>query len=99
MSSDAGNCDQHADTFERSVLPSGRGEEAMKKGIWVRSDIEVNEGETLYFFHPVDGGGGQAYVAMGDDGTLEFRGDHRVVVKRIGRKERVFVKNAADLVI
>ena len=72
----------------------------MKKGIWVRSVIEVNEGETLYFFHPVDGGGAQAYVAMGDDGTVEFRGDHRVVVKRIGSsKERVFVENAADLVI
>lgn len=70
----------------------------MSKGIWVRSDIEVNEGETLYFFHPEDGGG-QAYIAMGNDGTVEFRGDHRVVIKKIGSKERVFVENAADLMI
>ena len=71
----------------------------MSKGIWVRSAIEVNEGETLYFFHPADGGGGQAYIAMCNDGTVEFRGDHRVVIKKIGSKERVFVENAADLII
>lgn len=72
----------------------------MSKGVWVRSDIEVNEGETLYFFHPVDGGGGQAWIALGEDGTVEFRGENRLVIQKIGTdKERVFIQNAADLVI
>ena len=70
----------------------------MSKGKWVRSDFE-DEGETLYFFHPVDGGGGQAWIALGEDGTVEFRGDHRVVIQKVGAaKERVSIQNAADLI-
>lgn len=67
------------------------------QGQWVRSDIEVNEGETLYFFHPANGGGGQAWVAMGKDGTVEFGGDRNIVIKNNGAI--VTVENAADLVI
>lgn len=71
----------------------------MSKGIWVQSDIE-NNGETLYFFHPADGSSGQAWVALTENGTVEFRGEHRVVIQKIGSdKERVFIQNAADLVI
>ena len=71
----------------------------MSKGVWVRSDIE-DEGETLYFFHPADGGGGQAWIALTENGTVEFRGENRVVIQKIGSaKERVFIQNAADLVI
>ena len=66
------------------------------QGQWVRSDIEVNEGETLYFFHPADGGGGQAWVAMCKDGTVEFGGDRNIVIKENGAI--VKVENAADLV-
>lgn len=70
------------------------------KGVWVRSDIEANEGETLYFFHPADGGGEQAYIAMGNDGTVEFRGTHRVVIQKIGTdKEWTSIQNAADLLV
>jgi hypothetical protein len=72
----------------------------MSKGKWVISDIQVNEGETLYFFHPVDGGGGQAWIALGEDGTVEFSGNRELVISNIGTaKEKVVVKNAADLVV
>ncbi len=71
----------------------------MSNGKWVRSDFE-EEGETLFFFHPADGGGGQAWIALGEDGTAEFRGDHRVVIQKVGAaKERVSIQNSADLVI
>lgn len=71
----------------------------MKKGDWVRSDIEVNEGETLYFFHPADGGC-QSWVALREDGTVEFRGNREITIRNVGaNNEDVIVKNAADLVI
>lgn len=41
----------------------------MDKGIWVQSDFQ-EENEVLYFFHPVEGGGGQAYVSISNDGTI-----------------------------
>jgi hypothetical protein len=56
----------------------------MSDGVWVRSVVEVNEGETLYFFHPADGGGGKAWVALGRDGTVEFSGDRKVTIQNAG---------------
>ena len=71
----------------------------MRKGVWVRSDIEVNEGETLYFFHPADGGC-QSWVALSEDGTVGFKGNHEIAIRNVGTDdEDVVVKNAADLVI
>jgi hypothetical protein len=69
----------------------------MKKanGTWVRSDFE-DEDEVLYFFHPADGGGGQAYVAMNADGTVEFSGDRKVTIRKDGK---VVIEGAADLVV
>lgn len=69
----------------------------MSKGVWVRSDIEVNPGEILYFFHPADGGGGQTWITMCEDGTVSFGGDRNIVIKDNGAI--VTIKNAADLVI
>lgn len=71
----------------------------MSKGVWVRSDFE-DKGETLYFFHPADGGGGQAWIALRDDGTVEFLGEHKVIIKKVSTiRERVFIHNVADLVV
>lgn len=72
----------------------------MSKGKWVISDIEVNEGETLYFFHPVDGGGGQAWIALCEDGTVEFSGNRDLTIKHIGTdKECVVIEKASPLVV
>jgi hypothetical protein len=71
----------------------------MGNGIWTRSDFE-DDGEVLYFFHPTSGSGGQAYVVMYADGTVEFKGDRKLVIKNAGSgKEKVIVEDAADLVI
>lgn len=67
-----------------------------KDGQWVRSDFE-DEGEVLFFFHPVGGGGGEAYVALYADGTVEFKGDRKIIIKRDGKK--VVVERAGDVVI
>ena len=56
----------------------------MSKGKWVRSDFESNDGETLFFFHPADGGGGQAWVALCEDGTVEFSGNRDLTIRNIG---------------
>lgn len=72
----------------------------MANGIWVRSDVEVNEGETLYFFHPADGGGGQAWIALCEDGTVEFGGHRDMIIKNIGTiDECVVIERASPLVV
>lgn len=71
----------------------------MIKGKWIQSDIPVNKGETLLFFHPADGSG-QSWIALGEDGTVEFSGNRDVVIRNVGTtKEKVVVKNAADVVV
>lgn len=72
----------------------------MDKGIWVQSNFQ-EENEVLYFFHPVEGGGGQAYVSISNDGTIEFSGYHRkVVIKNIATEnEKVVIEAAADVVV
>ena len=72
----------------------------MSKGKWVRSDIEVNEGETLYFFHPADGGGGQAWIALCEDGTVEFSGNRDLTIRNIGTDEEcVVIEKSSPLVV
>jgi hypothetical protein len=71
----------------------------MSKGVWVRSHIKVNEGETLFYFHP-DDGGCQSWVVLSEDGTVEFKGNREIAIRNVGTDdEDVVVKNAADLVI
>lgn len=66
------------------------------KGQWVRSDFEDDD-EVLHFFHPADGGGGQCWVVLNADGTVEFGGDRKIVIRNNGKK--VVVENAADLIV
>lgn len=66
------------------------------KGQWVRSDFE-DEGEVLFFFHRNGSGGGEAYVVMYADGSIEFKGDRKIIIKNSGKK--VVVENAADLIV
>ena len=71
----------------------------MSKGVWVRSDIEVNEGETLYFFHPADGGC-QSWVALCENGTIEFSGNREIAITNVGTAdEKVVIENASPLVV
>jgi len=71
----------------------------MSNGKWIRSDFE-DEGETLYFFHPVDGGGGQAWIALCEDGTVEFSGNRDLTIKNIGTDEEcVVIEQASPLVV
>lgn len=71
----------------------------MKKGVWVQSAIEV-KGETLYFFHPVGGGGAIACVALRDNGRIEFSGHRDISIKGIGTSdESLTVKSAAEVVV
>lgn len=65
------------------------------KGEWVRSDFE-EDGEVLYFFHPNGAGGGQAYVVMYPDGSVEFKSDRKVTIKSNGK---VVIEKAADLIV
>lgn len=66
-------------------------------GQWLRSDFE-EDGEILYFFHGDNGE--QAYLSMNSDGTIEFKGEKELVIQKVGTaKEKMTVKNAADLVI
>lgn len=68
---------------------------ATKTGQWIRSDFE-DEGEVLFFFHN-SSGGGDAYIVMYADGSVEFKGDRKIVIKNSGKK--VVIENAADLVV
>jgi len=71
----------------------------MSNGVWIRSDIEVNEGETLYFFHP-DDGGCQSWVALCENGTVEFSGNREIAITNVGTAdEKVVIKNASPLVV
>ena len=71
----------------------------MSKGVWIRSDIEVNEGETLYFFHPSDGGC-QSWVVLSEDGTVQFSGNREIAIKNVGTAdEKVVIENASPLVV
>lgn len=66
---------------------------------WIKNHFDEDD-EVSYFFHRPVGGGAVACVSLEGD-KIVFNGyNHQIVIENIGTsRERLVVKNAADLVV